>query len=76
MSLMELLFSGCCRMVKPRETKPPYKLLCSVCGEQAQFVMIDEDGTVDGLCVSHLPEELYDRLCAEGWDGPPRATIH
>jgi hypothetical protein len=57
-------------------TKPPKKLLCSVCGEPADFSLVKDDGRVIGFCANHLPKEIYDELRDEGWDVPPPKPVH
>ncbi len=52
---------------------------CHICGETPITSHEAADGAVLWSCPNHLEGEallLYDELREEGWDAPPRKTVH
>ncbi|HEY5379531.1 MAG TPA: hypothetical protein VIJ78_08340 [Pseudolabrys sp.] len=52
---------------------------CSICGEPPITSRIIDDGAVVWHCQDHLADdemEIYEELRDNGWEAPPRKTIH
>lgn len=52
---------------------------CNVCGEAPVTSTEAGDGAIVWLCPNHLADaafELYEELRGEGWEAPPRRTVH